>query len=98
MLFYGSRVGSEKTSFLKYYLFQTKSDYLVFGRDTTEFHPQNFIQLLQLEKIGIESFANKTVNLDDAGAYKSLETKVEDLFQFGRHHNIQVTYLAHCAQ
>ena len=26
---------------------------------------------------------------------KNLQTKVEDLFQFGRHHNIQVIYLAH---
>ena len=36
--------------------------------------------------------------LDDAGAYKSLKTKVEDLFRFGRHHNIQVIYLAHYAK
>ena len=54
--------------------------------------------MLQLEKIVIESVANKTVLLDDAGAYKSLKTKVEDLFRFGRHHNIQVIYLAHYAK
>ena len=58
--------------------------------------------MLQKEKIGIaelcESLANKTVILDDAGAYKSLKTKVEDLFRFGRHHGIQVIYLAHYAK
>ena len=36
--------------------------------------------------------------MDNAGAYKSLETKVEDLFRCGRHHNIQVIYLAHYAK
>ena len=54
--------------------------------------------MLQFKKIGIESLANKTVILDDAGADKSLKTKVEDLFRFGRHHNIQVIYLAHYAK
>ena len=54
--------------------------------------------MLQLEKIGIESLANKTVILDDAGAYKSLKTRVEDLFRFGRHHGIVVIYLAHYAK
>ena len=29
--------GSGKTSFLKYYLDQTKNDFIVFGRDETEF-------------------------------------------------------------
>ena len=97
MLNYGS-TASGKTSFLKYYLAQTaelrKSDYLVFGRDEEEFPASNFVPLLQLEKIGIESLAIKTVILDEAGAYKSPKTKVEDLFRFGRHHNIQVIYLA----
>ena len=90
--------GSGKTSFLKYYLDQTKSDFIVFGRDKTEFRQENYIPLFQLEKIEIESLANKTVILDDAGAYKQLKTKVEDLFRFGRHHNIQVVYLAHYAK
>ena len=82
-LVYGTS-GSGKTSFLKYYLDQTKSDFIVFGRDETEF-PGRFIQLLQLENITIESLAGKTIILDDAGAYKQLKTKVEDLFRFGRH-------------
>ena len=74
-LIFGSS-GSGKTSFLKFFLNQTarlrKSDYLVFGGDSTEFHEQNFISLLQLEKIGFESpLANKMVILDDAGACKS---------------------------
>ena len=56
------------------------------------------LPLLQLEKIGIVSLANKTVNLDDAGAYKSPKTKIEELFRFGRHHNNQVIYLAHYAK
>ena len=96
MVFYGTS-GSGKTSFLRYYLDQIKSNFIVFivfGRESTEFHEQNFIPLLQL-KIGIESLANKTVNLADAGAYKCLKTKVEDLFRFGRHHNIQEIDSAH---
>ena len=36
--------------------------------------------------------------MDDAGAYKSPRTKVEDLFRFGRHHNINVIDLAHYAE
>ena len=89
--------GSGKTSFLKYYLDQTKSDFIVFGRDEAEF-PGKFVQLLQLENINIESLAGKTIILDVAGAYKQLKTKIEDLFRFGRHHNIQVFYLAHYAK
>ena len=97
MLIYGTS-GSGKTSFLKYYLNQTKSNFIVFGRDEREFHASNFVPLLKLENIGIESLANKTVILDDAGAYKNLKTKVEDLFRVGRHHNIQVIYLTHYAK
>ena len=96
MLIYGSSA-SGKTSFLKHYLTQSprKSNYVVFGRDEKEFPASNFVPLLQLEKIGFELLANKTVNLNDAGAYKSLKTKVEDLFRFRRHHGIVVIYLAH---
>ena len=64
-LVYGTS-GSGKTSFLKYYLDQTKSNFIVFGRDEREFHASR--------------------------------TKVEDLFRFGRHNNIQVIYLAHYAK
>ena len=46
----------------------------------------------------IESPNKKTIILDDAGANKSLKTKVEDLFRIGRHHNIQVIHLAHYAK
>ena len=101
MLSYESSA-SGKTSFLKYYLSRVaelrKSSFVMFGRDEEEFPASNFVPLLQLEKIGIESLANKTVKLDDAGAYKSLKTKVEDLLRFGRHHNIQVIYLAYYAK
>ena len=55
MLIYGTS-GSCKTSFLKYYLDQTKckaseavSNFIVFGRDENEFK-DNYIPLLQLEK------------------------------------------------
>ena len=92
--------GWGKTSFLAHSLTQIirKSNYLVFGRNQSEFHEQNFVPLLQLEKIVIESLANKPVLLDDAGAYKSLKTNVEDLFWFCEHHNIQVICLAHYAK
>ena len=82
--------GSGKTFFLRNYLSRGKSNHVVFGRDSSEFPDQNFIPLLQLEKIGIELLANKIVKLGDAGAYKSPKTKVQDLFRFGRHHNIPV--------
>ena len=95
-LIYGTS-GSGKTSFLKYYFDQTKTNFKVFGRYETEFKDK-YKPLLQLEKIEIESLANRTIILDDAGAYKNLRTKVEDLFRFGRHHNIQVIYLAHYAK
>ena len=92
MSIYGTS-GSGKTSFLKYYLDQTKSIFIVFGEDEN-ICPDRYVPLLQLEKFDIESLASKTIILDDAGAYKNLETKVEDLFRFGRHHNIQSIYLA----
>ena len=96
-IIYGSS-GSGKTRFLKHYLSRNQRTYVVFGRDEREFPSQNFVPLLQLEKVAIESLANKIVVLDDAGAYKSLKTKVEDLFRFGRHLGIQVIYLAHYAK
>ena len=51
-----------------------------------------------MEKVSIEQLANKTVILDDAGAYKNLRLKVEDMSRFGRHMGIQVIYLAHFAK
>ena len=51
-----------------------------------------------MENVSIEQLADKIVVLDDAGAYKNLNTKIEDLFRFGRHHQIQVIYLAHYAK
>ena len=100
-IIYGSSC-SGKTSFLKHYLAQVaelrQRTYVVFGRDEREFPSQNFVPLLQLEKVSTESLTNKIVVLDDAGAYKSLKTKVEDLFRYGRHMGIQVIYLAHYAK
>ena len=98
-IIYGSS-GSGKTSFLKHYLAQVTEQrtYVVFGRDEREFPSQNFVPLLQLEKVSIESLTNKIVVLDDAGAYKNLRLKVEDLFRLGRHLGIQVIYLAHYAK
>ena len=96
-IIYGSS-GSGKTSFLEHYLAHTPRTYVVFGRDIREFPSQNFVPLLQLENVSIEQLANKIVILDDAGAYKSLKTKVEDLFRYGRHHQIQRIYLAHYAK
>ena len=72
--------------------------YVVFGRGEREFPSQNFVPLLQLEKVSIEQLANKTVILDDAGAYKNLRLEVEDFSRFGRHMGIQVIYLAHFAK
>ena len=102
-IIYGSS-GSGKTSFSKHYLVIAKAQvaeqrtYVVFGRDEREFPSQNFVPLLQLEKVSIESLTNKIVVLDDEGAYKNLRLKVEDLFRFGRHLGIQVIYLAHYAK
>ena len=71
MLIHGTS-GSGKTSFLKFYLNPTKSNFLVFGRDENEF-PYSYVPLLQLEMFDIESLANKTMILDYAGAYKILQ-------------------------
>ena len=57
MLNYGSSA-SGQTSFLKQYLTQIQRRYVVFGRDEKEFPASNFVPLLQLEKLGIESLAN----------------------------------------
>ena len=65
---------------------------------STDFHGQNFVPLLQLEKFDIGSLKNKTVILDDAGAFKQLRTPVGGLFRFGRHHYIQVISLDHYAK
>ena len=96
MLIYGTSV-SGKTSFLQYHIHQTKSKIIVFDRDETGF-PDNYVPLLQIENINFQSLANKAIILDNSGAYKNLETKVEYLFRFGRHHIIQVIHLAHYAK
>ena len=72
VLIYGTS-GSGKTSFLEYYLDQTKSNFIVFGRDETEFHSDKYIPLL--EKLDLAKLSKKTIILDDAGAYKNLKTK-----------------------
>ena len=82
--------GSGKTSFLKHYLNQTKSDYIVFGRDVNELK-NNYVEVMQLKKFEIESLANKTIILDEAGAYKNLKTKVEDFFGL-----VDIIILSYC--
>ena len=49
---------SGKTSFLNYYFDQTKLNFIVFGRDETELHHENYIPLFQLENMNIEQLAN----------------------------------------
>ena len=88
---------SGKTSFPKNNFDQTGSNFIVFGRDETE-SPDNYVALLHLENINIESLANKNKILEDAGAYKKPKTKVEDLLRFGRHLNIRGIHLAHYAK
>ena len=51
--------GSRKSSFLKDYLYQTESHFIVFGRDANEFHDNRYVELLQLRKVKIESFVSK---------------------------------------
>ena len=69
----------------------------MFGRGETEF-PDKYRPMTQLEKIEIESLANKTIVFDDAGAYKSLKPKGEEVFRVGRHYKIPVIFLAHYAK
>ena len=90
-------VGQERLVSRNIILIKPKQFFFGFGRNENEFK-DNYVPLLQLQKVEIESFAIKTVILDDAGAYKNLRTKVEDLFRFGRHHNVQVIYFAHYAK
>ena len=95
MLIYGTS-GSGKTSFLKYNLDQTKTKFIVFVRAENEIKI-SYIPLLQLENFDMEKLANRIIFLDDAGADRNLKTKVEDLFRFGRHHNLQV-FILHTMQ
>ena len=67
--------GSGKTSFLKYYFYQTKSKLIVFSRDETEFHYDRYAPLLQLERFDFESLANKTIILDLQVHIKTLQQK-----------------------
>ena len=93
-ILYGS-TGSGKTSFLKHYLTKNKiNDFLVFGRHPNEWDPKNFIPVLNFSKVNMDNLCNKTIILDDAGAYKELKTNVEDFFRNGRHNNLQIIYLA----
>ena len=71
---------------------------MFFGRNGEKFHNDRFVELVQLDKAKVESLASKTINLDDACAYRILKTKVDELFWFGRHQNIRVIYLAHYAK
>ena len=91
-------MGRRRLVSFKHYLSQTKSDHIVFGRDANEFRDNRYVELLQLEKIKTDSLANETIILDHAGAYKNPQTKIEDFFRFGRHHNIQEMYLAYYAE
>ena len=97
ILYGGSDSG--KTTFLKFYLKNHNiSDYLVFGRDASEWPPNYFMSIEKFKNVPIENLKGKTVILDDAGAYKDLKTKVEDFFRYGRHEEIQTIYLAHYAK
>ena len=95
-LIYGS-TASGKTNFLKYYLTRHNLDYIIFGRHGEEWPDNQFINYEQLNQIDFNKINNKTIILDDLGAFKNLKTIVEDLFRNGRHNNVQIIYLAHYA-
>ena len=46
----------------------------------------------------MKNINNKTIILDDLGAFKNLKTIVEDFFRNGSHNNLQIIYLAHYAK
>ena len=96
-LVYGAS-GSGKTNFIKWYLNTLKLDYIVFGKDSTEWPEDKFINHNQLDQINLEKINNKTIILDDLGSYKNLKSIVDDLFRYGRHNNLQIIYLAHYAK
>ena len=81
--------GSGKTSFLKWYLsFNKIEKFKVFGRDSREWSPEVFVDVLNFDKVKIQNLQYQTVILDDAGAHKNLNKCVEDIFRLGRHENI----------
>ena len=84
-----------KTNFIKWYLNTLKLDYIVFGKDSTEWREDKFIYHDQLNQIDFEKIHNRTIKLDDLGAFKNLKLIVEDLFRYGRHNNLHIVYLAH---
>ena len=97
LLVYGS-TGSGKTNFLKYYLSKHNLDYIIFGRHSEEWPNERFIEYDKLNQINFDKIHNKTIILDDLGAFKNLKTIVEDLFRNGRHNKLQIIYLAHYAK
>ena len=72
--------------------------FTVFGRDSREWSPEVFVDVLNFDKVKIQNLRYQTVILDDAGAHKNLNKCVEDIFRLGRHENIQAIYLAHYAK
>ena len=68
ILMFGSS-GPGRTSFLKHYLDQSKSGYIVFCRDAKEFQDNRYVELMQLEKkIEKQSRVNQTIFSGNAGA------------------------------
>ena len=91
LLIYGAS-GSGKTNFLKWYLNTLKLDYIVFGRDSKEWSSDKFINHEQLCQINLAKINNKTIILDDLGAFKNLKSIVDDLFRYGRHNGVQIYF------
>ena len=77
---------------------QIKTYCLLLGSYVTELPGHKFIPLQILGEVNSEQLENKTIILDDAGAYKQLREKEDDLFRLGRHKFIQKIYLAHYAK
>ena len=78
--------------------FQKTDEFIVFGRDSRKWDKNNYIPVKNFQNIDTDKFKNKTVYLDDTGAYTNLRKIIEDFFGSGRHNNIQVIYIAHYAK
>ena len=97
MLVYGQS-GSGKTTFIKHYI-KNINNVLIFTLSFDDWPSthENVFNLDNLQNLinNIDQINGYTIVIDDAGNNKELKELVSKLFTIGRHHNIQVIYVAH---
>ena len=96
MLVYGQS-GSGKTTFIKHYI-KNIDKFIIFTLSMDDWeNKENIFDLSSFPNLinNIDQINSYTIVIDDAGNNKELKELVSKLFTIGRHHNIQVIYVAH---